>query len=464
MTGEDFRPYFDEIIGGVTDGVMIVSPDGVIRMANAAMARMTGFKVEELVGASCTILECDACEILRSASEEKWCRLFEREVVSNKRCIVTRKDGSYVSVIKNAKLLKDQDGCVVGALEFYIDITDIENKDIKIEELTRLLNNDHGFHGMLGMSRAMQEVFQILHKAARSDATILITGETGSGKELVARAIHELGRRKDGPYVRINCAALNESLIESELFGHMKGAFTGAHRHRQGLFEIADGGDIFLDEVGDIPLGTQAKLLRVLETKEFIRIGGERPICVDVRFITATNQDLAKLVAEERFRQDLFFRINVFPIAVPPLRERREDIALLVNSFLHDLRDTSGKRISGVTPEVMDLLMRYEWPGNVRELKSTLEYGVAIASSGLIDLEHLPTQFRPLIESGYDGHPHPGPRPESADVPEKQALIAALRKAHGNQTRAAKLLGVHRMTVLNRMRKYGIWLPEVLRG
>ncbi len=462
MTGEDFSQYFDEIVDAVHDGVMIISPDGVIRMANAAMARMTGFKVEELVGENCTILECDVCEILRSESESKWCRLFEREVVKNKRCMLTRKDGSYVSALKNAKLLKDFGGSVIGALESYTDITELENKDIKIEELTRLLNNDHGFHGMLGQSRVMQEIFQILDKAARSDATILITGETGAGKELVARAVHDLGRRKNGPYVKINCAALNESLIESELFGHTKGAFTGAHRHRQGLFEVADGGDIFLDEIGDIPLSTQAKLLRVLETKEFTHIGGERPICVDVRFITATNQDLAKRVAEGRFRQDLFFRINVFPITVPPLRERREDIALLVNSFVHDLRETSGKRISGVTPAVMDLLMRYGWPGNVRELKSTLEYGVAIAGSGVIGIEHLPAQFRPLIESGRDSRLRPDPMPDSSDPPEKMELIAALRKAHGNQTQAAKLLGVHRMTVLNRMRKYGIRLHEIL--
>ena len=463
MAGEDFRRYFDEIVNAVHDGVMIVSPDGVIRMANAAMARMTGYKIEELVGATCTILECDVCEIMRSESEDKWCRLFEREVVSNKRCMLTRKDGSYVSVLKNAKLLKDSSGCVVGALESYSDITELENKDIKIEELTRLLNNDHGFHGMMGQSRVMQEIFQILDKAARSDATILITGETGAGKELVARAVHDLGRRKNGPYVKINCAALNESLIESELFGHTKGAFTGAHRHRQGLFEVADGGDIFLDEIGDIPLSTQPKLLRVLETKEFTHIGGERPICVDVRFITATNQDLAKLVSEGRFRQDLFFRINVFPIAVPPLRERREDIALLVNSFVHDLRETSGKRISGVTPEVMDLLMRYEWPGNVRELKSTLEYGVAIAESGVIGIEHLPAQFRPLIESRQKYSPTPEAVPETSEPQEKLALIAALRKANGNQTHAAKILGVHRMTVLNRMRKYGIRLHEILR-
>jgi PAS domain S-box-containing protein len=460
MAGEDFRQYFDEIVNSVLDGVMIVSPDGVIRMANAAMARMTGFKIEELVGATCTILECDVCEIMRSESESKWCRLFEREVVSNKRCMLTRKDGSYVSALKNANLLKYQSGCVVGALEFYSDITELENKDIKIQELTRLLNNDHGFRGMQGQSRVMQEIFQILDKAARSDATILITGETGTGKELVARAVHDLGRRKDGPYVKINCAALNESLIESELFGHTKGAFTGAHR--QGLFEVANGGDIFLDEIGDIPLSTQAKLLRVLETKEFTHIGGERPICIDVRLINVTNQDLAKLVAEGKFRQDLYFRINVFPITVPPLRERREDIALLVNSFVHDLRETSGKRISGVTPEVMDLLMRYEWPGNVRELKSTLEYGVAIAGSGLIGIEHLPAQFRPLIESRQTNSPKPEALPEPSGSLEKMALIAALRKANGNQTQAAKALGVHRMTVLNRMRKYGIRLHEIL--
>jgi len=370
--------------------------------------------------------------------------------------MLMKKDGSYVTVIKDAVLLKDKEGKVVGALEVFTDTTELDKKDNKIQELTRLLRKDIGFHGMVGHSQSMQHLYQLIEKAAQSDATVLVTGDSGSGKELVAQAIHDTGRRREGPFVKINCAALNTTLIESELFGHAKGAFTGAYRHRKGYFEIAHGGDFFLDEIGELPLSTQAKFLRVLETKEFDRIGGDQTIGVDIRIIASTNQNLVDLVKKRKFRQDLFYRINVFSIHVPPLRERKEDLSLLVNSYIDSLQTNTMKRISGVTAEVMEIFMQYHWPGNVRELKNTLEYAFAITDSGLIKIQDLPAQFQKILEKAayaltVEGNILPAGQPD-----EKLELIEALKTTDGNQIRAAKILGVHRMTVWNRMRKHGI--------
>jgi transcriptional regulator with PAS, ATPase and Fis domain len=304
---------------------------------------------------------------------------------------------------------------------------------------------------MVGKSPRMQQVFDLTQKAAQSEAPVIIFGESGTGKELVAHAIHALGRRREGPFIACNCAALNESLLESELFGHVKGAFTGAYTHRQGRFEAAHRGDIFLDEVGDIPHAIQVKLLRVLETKQFERVGDHRSITADVRIITATHRNLEALVSEGKFREDLFFRINVIPIHLPPLRDRLEDVPLLVEHFLQRLRQRSGKEIIGLTRKAMKIFLDYPWPGNVRELQGALEYAFVVAEHGLIGSGHLPPKL-----SGPElarEAPEAGPAPE-AD--EKIALVNALRQAGGNQSQAAVLLGVSRVTVWHRMKKYGI--------
>jgi transcriptional regulator with GAF, ATPase, and Fis domain len=249
---------------------------------------------------------------------------------------------------------------------------------------------------------------------------------------------------------------LNADLLESELFGHIKGAFTGAYRHRMGRFEAAHGGDLFLDEIGDIPLSVQVKLLRVLETQQFDRVGDHHPISVDVRIISATNKNLPEMIAKKQFREDLFYRINVIPIYLPPLRERKEDIPVLVNSFIQRLQPVTGKHISALTPNALKLFMDYSWPGNVRELRSALEYAFVIAEAGKVDVEHLPPQFAP----GFGGTAIGAPQADSS--PEKAALIEALRRSNGNQTQAARLLGINRVTVWNRMRKHGIDLKRLL--
>jgi two-component system response regulator HydG len=452
----------NEVLNAIDNGLMVVGPDGEILTANHEMVAITGFSLNELIGANCSILGCDVCEKARQDSKDKWCMLFEMGKVKNKRCLLTRKDGTYVSVSKNALVLQDDAGEIIGALETFVDITEMEKKDQRIFELESRLNQETGFFGMIGRSAPMRAIYQIIEKVADSDAPVIISGESGTGKELVAQAIHELGRRREGPFVKFNCAALNSSLCESELFGHTKGAFTGAYRHRIGRFEAANGGDIFLDEIGDIPLSVQAMLLRVLEMKMFERVGENRPVNTDVRVITATNRNLLEMISQGNFREDLFFRINVVPIHLPPLRERRDDIPLLVESFILELRSRDDKAVLGVAPEVMNLFFYYNWPGNIRELKSVLEYAFVIAPPGLIKLEHLPA-YIPVPEEIKSTRSTNSPDTATAlekDITEKTALLEALRLSLGNKCQAAKILGVHRMTVWNRMRKYGIHMTK----
>lgn len=455
MTEQEMDRYWKEIINTMNDGMVIIGPDGTIRMVNSALERLTGYGREEIQGKSCSVFNCDVCEMARTEGKGKWCLLFDLGHTNMKRCSILRKDGTYLSVFKKASLLRDELGKVLGAVETLTDLSEIDRRDQIIGGLTRMLDTDEGFHGMIGRSAAMHKVFQIIEKAAQSDAPVIIYGASGTGKELAARAIHELGRRCDGPFIQLNCAALNEALLESELFGHVRGAFTGAYRHRQGRFEAAHEGDIFLDEIGDVPPSIQVKLLRVLETKQFERVGDHRPILADVRIIAATHRNLSEMVAEKRFREDFFFRINVIPIHMPPLKERMEDVPLLVDHFIRQLRRKSGKDIGGLTSEAMRLFMDYQWPGNVRELKSALEYAFVIAEHGRIQPEQLPSHLAEATSSS-------GESCVPSDAVEREALVEALRQCRGNQSLAARKLGISRVTVWNRMRKHNIDLKKVI--
>ena len=453
MNTLEVNRYLKNIIGTMNEGLLLVAPDGTMLMVNKAFEELTGYKSEELVGRPCTLLSCDACETTLTKDAHSWCTLFDKGEVIKKRCSLIKKDGSVLPVLKNASLLKDDEGLPLGAVETLTDISEIERLDQEVHHLSHQIETKAGFHGLVGNSPPMQKIYQVVQKAALSDAPVIIYGESGTGKELVARAIHLMGRRKEAPFVQLNCAALNESLLESELFGHIKGAFTGAYRHRIGRFEAAHEGDLFLDEIADIPLATQVKLLRVLETKQFERVGDHRPISVDVRIITATNKDLQEMIESKRFREDLFFRINVIPIHLPPLRERLEDVPLLVNAFVERLRERTGKRITGLSPEAMDRFMSYSWPGNVRELKSALEYAFVIAEKGIIDLEQLP---HPLVS-------------EASRYPANLKELRRKNRSHRGSpekqrkpVQAARILGVNRVTVWNRMRKHGIDLRKVM--
>jgi two-component system response regulator AtoC len=315
--------------------------------------------------------------------------------------------------------------------------------------LRKALKKEHRFRDLVSKSAAMQRVFELAQVAARSNSTILILGESGSGKEVMARTIHEESQRAEGPFVAMSCAALTETLLESELFGHEKGSFTGATARRKGKFESAAGGTLFLDEIGDISPKLQLDLLRVLEERKFHRVGGNDAIDVDVRIIAATNKDLKKAVSDGSFREDLFYRLNVIPVTLPPLRERKEDIPLLVEHFLDRLEAEMKKRVK-VSPEAMASLLAHDWPGNVRELRNVLERGAVVAQGDVIKPADLGMAPAPVRAPGANA---PG-EPASLEDVEKHHISEVLAHTAGNVSQAARLLGIDRVTLYNKIRKY----------
>ncbi|MFZ0450654.1 MAG: sigma 54-interacting transcriptional regulator [Desulfatiglandaceae bacterium] len=453
MFEQDLNTYWKTVVSTIQDGIMIVDKEGTIVSVNRAMEDLTGYTTDDLVGNPCSVLDCDLCLNSRGQGDKShWCRLFQVGSLKRRRCSVERRDGNKLEILKNASLLRNIEGQVIGAVETFTDITEIIQKDHQIEAFRRELKGEDGFHGIMGISAHMKQVFDLIENAAQSDAPVIILGESGTGKELVAKAIHEIGPRKKMPFVKVNCASLNESLLESELFGHVKGAFTGAIQGRVGRFEAAQRGDIFLDEIGDLPLVTQVKLLRVLEEKVIERVGDNRPIPVDVRIITATNRDLKQLVEEGTFREDLYFRINVIPVLMPPLRDRSEDIPLLAQAFFEHIRLKSGKKIQGISDEAMAALLGYAWPGNVRELKSAFEYAFVACHGPLIEPHHFPPNI-------FDGPARNSVKTKvtlDPDEAKRTGLLRALQKAGGNQSEAARILGISRVTVWNRMKKFNI--------
>ncbi len=458
MFEQELNLYWKKVVDTIKDGVMIVDKGGTIVSANRALEKITGYTRNEMIGRSCAILNCNIFDYARRNKGDDWCVLFKTGTMNMRKCTFIKKDGTFIHVLKNASLLHDATGDVMGAVETITDISEILEKDSQIEAFRRELRAENGFHGILGASAPMQQVFDLIRNAARSEAPVIIFGESGTGKELVARAIHENGLRRSRPYIKVNCASLNESLLESELFGHVRGAYTGAHRSRTGRFEAAHNGMIFLDEIGDLPLSTQVKLLRVLEEKVIERVGDNTPIHINVRIISATNRDLQALVTQGDFREDLFYRINVIPIIVPPLRERVEDISLLAESFFRRIRLKTDKKINGISNDAMRLLMEYSWPGNVRELRSTFEYAFVTCQDAMIEPYHFPPN---LYQEQHR-------RTSSKKIPlgkremKKRQLIEALKKAGGNQTKAAEILGVSRVTIWNQMKRYDVNLKKTL--
>ncbi|MGD1967699.1 MAG: sigma 54-interacting transcriptional regulator, partial [Desulfobacterales bacterium] len=314
--------YWKTIVDTLQDGLMVMDPEGNILAMNPAAERLTGYSADELVGQNCRILNCTGCELYGRGAGEDWCRLYVAGSVKAKKCLISKKDRRALHVVKNATVLRDAEGQMIGAVETFTDISEMVRQQQEILTLRKSCHLEEDHHGLLGESLPMQRLFELIENVAQTDAPVLIHGQSGTGKELVARAIHEDSPRKNKPFIKVNCAALNENLLESELFGHEKGSYTGADRTRIGRFEAAHGGTIFLDEIGDIPPGIQVKLLRVLEEKEIERVGDHKPIPVNVRIISATNKDLESLIAQELFREDLYFRINVFPLKCPALSER----------------------------------------------------------------------------------------------------------------------------------------------
>ncbi len=351
----------------------------------------------------------------------------------------------------------------MGAFDYLVKPFDPEELSLMIEKivtqqallrenllLRKVLKREYRFRDLLSKSPAMQAVFELARTAARSNSTILVLGESGTGKEVLARAIHLESPRSEAAFVAVSCAALTETLLESELFGHEKGAFTGAVARRKGKFEAADGGTLFLDEIGDVSPKLQLDLLRVLEDRRFFRVGGSEAISVDVRIIAATNRDLKKAAEDGRFREDLYYRLNVIPIRIPALRERREDIPLLVDHFLERLGAEMARRVEGVSADAMGVLMAHDWPGNVRELRNVLERGIVVAQGNVIqaaDLGLTPgTVAPPLLDNGAS----------SLEEVERRHICAVLHQSGGNVSHAARILGIERATLYNTMKKYQV--------
>lgn len=324
-----------------------------------------------------------------------------------------------------------------------------EHQELVEENLSlrQRLEDRYRFENIIAKSSKMQRVIEVIKVVAKSNATILITGESGTGKELVARAIHSQSHRRNKPFVAVSCAALPESLLESELFGHEKGSFTGAYAQKKGKFEFANGGTLFLDEIGEMSANIQVHLLRVLEEKEFTRVGGNEPIRVDVRVISATNKDLRKAIEKQEFREDLYYRLNVVNIELPPLRERKEDIPLLAEHFLHKFAMENRKEVTEFSPEAIEFLLDYDWPGNVRELENAIERAIILSKDSPITTADLPQENLSLVGSASIG--------KNLKEVEKSHILNVLREAGENYSEAARILGVSRMTLYNKAKEYG---------
>jgi two-component system response regulator HydG len=454
----EIAKYWKTIVDTLQDGLMVLDPQGNILAVNPAAEKLTGYSAEELVGHNCRTLNCTGCDVFGRGSGRDWCRLFVSGEVRAKKCMISKKDRRAVHVVKNASVLRDSEGRMLGAVETFTDITEMVRQQQEIEILRKSCRLEEEHHGLLGESPPMRRLFELIENVSQSNAPVLIHGQSGTGKELVARAIHEESPRKNKPFIKVNCAALNENLLESELFGHEKGAYTGADRTRIGRFEAAHEGSIFLDEVGDIPPATQVKLLRVLEEKEIERVGDHKPIPVDVRIISATNKDLDALIVQGLFREDLFFRINVFPLYCPSLSERLDDIPIILQNFIEQNTAKGGKEIVGLTPEAMEALLAYSWPGNVRELRNAVEYAFVLCSGRWIGKEHLPPKITTNGKRTFVHHHQNSTTWEE----ERAKLINTLHQVGGNQSEAARLLGVSRVTVWKRIKKFGIDLEAEL--
>lgn len=439
------------VIHTMQEGLMLVAPDGEIVFVNRAFEELLGYRSEEVLGRSCEVFQCDHCLRSRANGGDRYCTLFDQAGVTTTECVFQGKDGRPLHLLKNAAVIRDAEGQVIGGVETLTDLTTVVAKERVIATLRRQLQYDKGFQGMIGKSVVMRRVFDLTASAAQSDAPLIVYGESGTGKELVAAAIHQLSPRASAPFIKVNCAALNNNLLESELFGHVKGAFSGAESKRIGRFEAAHGGSIFLDEIGDLPLLTQTKILRVLQEMEIERVGDNRPIKINVRVIAATHKDLHRLIGEGLFREDLYYRISVIPVTLPPLRDRREDIPLLLESFMRHIGRKSGKKLTGLTHEALDLLMAYSWPGNIRELINVLEYAFVVCPHGEIEAVHLPSQFQGgSVRQGVALAGQAG-----GDQDKRQRLLAALQQTGGNQSAAARLLGISRVTLWKWRGRYG---------
>jgi len=443
MSKEDAR---DIILDSIADGVFTVDKDWRITSFNRAAENITGVSRDDAIGKPC-------CDVFRASICEDQCALKETlrtaKPLVNKAIYILDAKGQQIPISISTAILKDGDGKVIGGVETFRDLS-------MVEELRKELEGKYTFADIIGRSHVMQKLFELLPQIATSASTVLIEGASGTGKELFARAIHNLSGRRAKPFVAVNCGALPDSLLESELFGYKAGAFTDARKDKPGRFAIANGGTILLDEIGDISAALQARLLRVLQEKTFEPLGSVESTTVDVRIITATNKDLNKLMRKGTFREDLYYRVNVVRLELPPLRDRREDIPLLAEHFLAKFNRLQNRDIASIYPDVMALLMKHNYPGNVRELEYIVEHAFVLCPGGLIQVQHLP----PSLYSGSGPRPSIGKEGLTLKALETLHISDALRRHSGNRTAAAEELGINPSTLFRKIRSLGIQPPS----
>lgn len=431
------------VIESVADGVFTVDRNWKITSFNKSAERVTGWSREEAIGRSCSEVfnsdHCGAdCPIAMS--------LYRGKPVSSHSVNMRNTNGKRIPISVSASPLVDGAGNIIGGVETFRDLSDVYT-------LQRRIKKKFNFGEIISKSDSMRRIFEILPEIARSESNVLVLGESGTGKELIAKATHHSSPRKDGPFITVNCGALPETLLESELFGYKAGAFTDAKQDRSGRFAAAEGGTLFLDEIGDIPSSLQVKLLRVLQEKVYEPLGSSKPVSANVRIIAATNRDLHTLVEEGLFRDDLYYRLNVVKLSLPPLRERREDIPMLCEHFVKLFSERQGKEIVGISEAAMDILMKHNFPGNIRELENIIEYSFILCHAGYIQPEHLPEPFAPRTGSAV-ATPSAGAR--SLEDIEKQAILSALERNKWKKLATCRDLGISKDTLRRKISRYGL--------
>jgi PAS domain S-box-containing protein len=436
----------DSIINSLADGVFTVDKDLRITNFNDGMEKLTGVKEPDALGRDCReILSADNC----GQNCPLAYTLKNGYGLANVHERITGKEGELLPVLMSTAILKDE-GVDIGLIATIRDTSEIE-------KLKKEIDDRYHFSNIIGKSRTMQQLFELIETLSDTDCAVLIEGESGTGKELVSRAIHHESHRRNKPFIKVDCSAIVEGLFESELFGHVKGSFTGAIRDKAGKFELANGGTIFLDEIGEMPYSSQAKLLRVIQDKEFERVGDTTTSSVDVRVIAATNRNLKNEVKSSTFREDLYYRLCVVPITMPPLRERKEDIPLLVNHFVEkcSMKIPNRARITEVTPVAMSAIMDYDWPGNIRELENAIEHSYIRSKTSSIDLESLPAS---ILSCAIQDKSMIHTKSLSVDRGEAEKLFMEklLRKHNGNKTKVAKELGLSRTTLWRKLKKHDL--------
>ena len=437
----------DIILESITDGVFTVDHEWRITSFNSAAEKITGIPRDEALGKHCW-------EVFRSNMCETDCAL-RRTMKQGKDFVdtatyIVNSDKRRIPVVMSTSLLKDNKGTVLGGVETFRDMS-------LVEELRKELDAKHKVGDMVSRSPAMHRIFKILPQVSESDSTILIQGETGTGKELLARAIHDLSPRREKPFIAINCGALPDTLLESELFGYKAGAFTSATKDKPGRFALAQGGTILLDEIGDLSPAFQVRLLRVLQEKTFQPLGGTRPIKADVRVIAATNKDLAGLVKSGKFRQDLFYRINVVCLDLPPLRERKEDIPILVKYFIGRLSRLRGIEDTEISQGSLSLLVHHDYPGNIRELENIIEHALVLCPGQQIDVHCLPENLR----ASNPRHMPQAGISEALKSTEARVIMEALQQNKYNRLETARALGMHKSTLFRKIKTLGIDVPRL---